>query len=129
MGKISGKNFKLWDGKKKISPKRKQGRRRTELTRTELTLFEEFLLTLIWIRRGYDTYQLAFLFGTAQSHVCRLFTTWVIFISKCFKGLIVWPSKELVRGNLPSSFRKFPRSRRIIDCSEIFVEKPLRPTA
>ena len=50
--KQTAKNIILWDGK------RKQGRKRYTLT-----LFEEFVLTLVRIRRGYDTNHLSFLFG------------------------------------------------------------------
>ena len=98
-------------------------------TRYTLTLFEEFVLTLVRIRRGYDTNHLSFLFGISQSHVCRIFITWVNFLAKCFEQLIIWPSKQLVKDNLPASFREFPNTRCIIDCSEIYVEKPFRPKA
>ena len=54
--KQTAKNIKLWDGK--YVPKRKQGRKRYTLK-----LFEEVVLTLVRIRRGYDTNHLSFLFG------------------------------------------------------------------
>ena len=43
--KQTAKNIKLWDGKRKYIPKRKQGRKRYTLT-----LFEECVLTLVRIR-------------------------------------------------------------------------------
>ena len=61
--------------------------------------------------------------------MCRIFITWVNFLAKCFEQLIIWPSKQLVKENLPASFREFPNTRCIIDCSEIYVEKPCRPKA
>ena len=61
--------------------------------------------------------------------MCRIFITWVKFLAKCFEQLIIWPSKQLVKENLQASFREFPNTRCIIDCSEIYVEKPFRPKA
>ena len=95
--KQTAKNIKLWDGKRKYIPKRKQGRKRYTLT-----LFEEFVLTLVRIRRGYDINHFSFLFGISQSHVCRIFITWVNFLAKCFEQLIIWPSKQLVKENFTS---------------------------
>ena len=120
----STNNMKLWGGKKTLTPTRKRGRRRVTLTP-----FEEFVLTLVRIRRGFDIQHLAYLFGLSTSHVSRIFTTWVNLLAKCLKPLLIWPTKEVVKGNLPESFRDFPRTRCIIDCSEIYVEKPLRPKA
>ena len=107
-----------------MTPTRKRGRRRVTLTP-----FEEFVLTLVRIRRGIDIQHLAYLFGLSTSHVSRIFTTWVNLLAKCLKPLLIWPTKGVVKGNLPESFRGFQRTRCIIDCSEIYVEKPLRPKA
>ena len=49
--------IKLWGGTGDIS----NGR-----PRSALTLYEEMLLTLVRIRRGYDTRHVAYLFGVSQ---------------------------------------------------------------
>ena len=37
----------------------------------------------------------------------------------------MWPSRESVRANMPQIFNDlYPRTRCIIDCSEIFIERP-----
>ena len=42
------------------------------------------------------------------------------------KELIVWPDRETLHSNLPLAFRKhFSQTRCIIDCFEIFIERPL----
>ena len=120
----TAKQIKLWDGKRRTIPGRSKGRRRKVLT-----LYEEYILTLVRIRRGYDTYHLSYLFGVSQSHVCRIFTAWVNFLHKCFGQLLIWPSQELVRKNLPDSFKFYERTRVVIDCTELYVEKPFRPLA
>jgi hypothetical protein len=110
--KQTAKNIKLWDGKRKYIPKRKQGRKRYTLT-----LFEVFVLTLVRII-GYDTNHLSFLFGISQSHVCRIngFSTYIseqsimhrvfgnsrndagkLSFTNCLDGHIINCSKHLAR--------------------------------
>jgi len=72
---------------------------------------------------------LAYQFRVTTSHVVRVVTAWINFLAKCFKPLIKWPSTETVKGNLPASFKALPRTKVIIDCTEIYVEKAFRPSA
>jgi len=40
-------------------------------------------------------------------------------------ALIKWPEREVLRQNMPTSFRKnFKKCCVIIDCTEIFIERP-----
>ena len=123
--KLATKKLKLWDGKKKLHAEGKSFRRK----RKAMTLLEEFVLTLVRIRRGYDVALLVYQFGITTSQVVRVATAWINFLAKCFKPLIKWPTKDNVKGNLPASFNSFPRTKVIIDCTEIYVEKAFRPTA
>lgn len=43
--------------------------------------------------------------------------------------LIAWPKRQQVKRHLPKSFAKFPRTRVIIDCTEIKIQKPTGPSA
>jgi hypothetical protein len=45
------------------------------------------------------------------------------------KPLLLWPDKTLSLKNLPESFGEFPRTRAIIDCTEVRIEKPFKPAA
>jgi hypothetical protein len=118
--KPAASRMKLWDGKAATS----SGRRRKALS-----LYEEYALTLIRIRRGYDTSHMAYLFSVSQSHVCRIFLAWANFLAKAFEPLLIWPSRELVRQNLPSDFKVYPKTRVIIDATEFHIERPFRPNA
>lgn len=112
---------KLWMGSKRHSNRSSSHEPKKRL----LSLFEEFLLTLIRIRRGFDTNEMSFLFGVSQSQVSHVFLTWVNLLYKCFKPLLEWPSASIIKKNLPRSFRKsFPKTRIVIDCSELFMQKP-----
>ena len=123
--KPATKKLKLWNGKKKLCNTGKFGGRK----RKALSLYEEYILTLVRIRRGYDVVILAYQFGVTTSQVVRVVTSWINFLAKCFKPLIKWPTTETVKGNLPSTFKDFPRTKVIIDCTEIYVEKAFRPSA
>ena len=90
-----------------------------------LTLYEEFILTLIRIRRGWDVKETAVVLGISPCQVSRIFTSWVNLLHKCFKPLLEWPSTDMVKNNMPDSFKSaYPTTRVVIDCSELFVQKP-----
>ena len=41
------------------------------------------------------------------------------------KFMIEWPAQETCRANVPQVFKDlYPKTRCIIDCSEIFIERP-----
>ncbi|KAJ8356513.1 hypothetical protein SKAU_G00193070 [Synaphobranchus kaupii] len=45
-------------------------------------------------------------------------------LSSTLHSLIIWPTREAVRGHMPKSFKpKFRKCCCIIDCTEIFVER------
>ena len=111
---------KLWDGTGDIS----NGR-----PRSVLTLYEEMLLTLVRIRRGYGTRHAAYLFGVSQSLTSKIFLSWCKLLANALKHVLVWPSKEIVSHSMPESFQLYPRTRVIIDATEFHVEKPFRPHA
>ena len=59
----------LWMGKKRHNTQAtKQGKPRKRL----LSLFEEYLLVLVRIRRGFDTEEIGIIFGVTQSHVTHV---------------------------------------------------------
>ncbi|XP_062570542.1 uncharacterized protein LOC134232567 [Saccostrea cucullata] len=94
-----------------------------------LSLKEEFTLTLLRLRRGFDTKSLSDMFAISESSVSRIFTTWMCLMSIDLGFLIKWPSKEQIMENLPKCFKHFKKTRCIIDCTEFFVQKPSLPTA
>ena len=55
-----------------------------------------------------------------------LFATWIRFLGKFFgDAVIVWLPKDAIFSNLPNIFKGAYRNTRcIIDCSEIYIERP-----
>ena len=60
----------------------------------------------------------------------RIFHKWLDVMHSNLKSLIIWPDAETLKANLPKCFRKhYKRVKCIIDCFEIFIERPVSLTA
>ena len=63
----------------------------------------------------------AYHFRISTTTAGSMFAEWIEKLYVCFKCLVMWPSQEIVRKNLPPVFADlYPRARCIIDCSEVF---------
>ena len=95
-----------------------------------MPLFAEFILVLVRLRLGLLVAHLADIYSLSKGSVSKIFTNWINMLYRAFKDiLIAWPTMQQVRRNLPKSFAKFPRTRVIIDCTEIKIQKPTGPSA
>ena len=93
--------------------------------RSMLSAFQQVVLTLIRLRLGLSGQDLGYRFGIHQSTVSRVFTTVIDVLYKRLKHLIIWPERDVLRRTLPMDFRKHcPNCVVIIDCFEIFVDRP-----
>ena len=94
-------------------------------------LFENYLLlVLVRIRLGLLTEDPAQRFGISSASVSRIWTSWVPLVANTFRPLIVWQKRDVARANIPASFK--PAYRKvvsIIDCFEVFIERPHNLTA
>lgn len=91
-----------------------------------MTKEETFLLVLIRLRLNICFKTLGFLFGVCASTACKYFYSGLYSLYQQLKGLIKWPSQQMLENNTPAKFSKaFGRPITIIiDCFEIFTEKP-----
>lgn len=95
--------------------------------RSALTLFQQFVLALIKLRMNLSFDFLAFYFGVDSTTVSKLFKHCVnVMYCRLVPSLIVWPERHILRKTLPNAFRNkhFEKTVCIIDCFEIFTEKP-----
>ncbi|XP_062597338.1 uncharacterized protein LOC134258742 [Saccostrea cucullata] len=125
-------SLKYWSGQESAKEKNYQRNPRREKpgpTR-KLSLFQEFILTLVRLRLGIYEFCLADVFGISKSRVSQIFITWITFMSNVFGYLIRWPTRNQVRKYMPMSFRKnYPNTRAVIDCTEFFFQRPRSPTS
>ena len=82
------------------------------------------LLVLMKLKLDSMNRDLGIQFNLSQAKVSKIFWKWIKPLSVLLKNLIVWPNREAVRKNLPSSFSSFKNCVCIIDCTEIFIEQP-----
>ena len=62
--------------------------------------------------------------------ISQIWRNFVLVIAKCLKNFIAWLDQGTVRRALPKYFeKKFRDCICIIDCSEIFIERPKNLTA
>ena len=83
------------------------------------------LMTLMRLRLNLQVQDLAYRFGMVLSTASYAIQKCINIMFSCLQFLIKWPSKDIVRTNMPQVFKDlYPRIRCIIDCSEIFIERP-----
>ncbi|XP_028393230.1 uncharacterized protein LOC114541973 [Dendronephthya gigantea] len=117
-----------------------RGKKRTKLTTShsmyikkkydmcKLTTREQFLFTLIRLRRNVSIEMLSGIFGISNGTGSRIFVTWILFMSKELKCFVPFSTLNDLQGiEFPTALRGIKNLRAIIDCTEFYVEKPSRP--
>ena len=95
-----------------------------------LSVENQFLLTLMKLRKHYSNQELAMFFAVSEKTVSNIFCTWINFMYHQWQELDIWPSKDLVAYFTPMDFNEqFPKTRIIVDATEIPINKPKAPEA
>ena len=77
------------------------------------------------LRQGFNEAHLAFLVGISQPTVSRIFVSWINFMYLRFGAINIWPKQEEVDKSMPEDFKSnYPKSRVILDCTEIKCQTP-----
>lgn len=96
----------------------------------QLTVENEFLMTLCRLKVGLLEDDISARFGVSQPVVSQIINTWVKFMFYTFKELEIFPPQEITKLHLPECFvKKYPSTTLIIDATEIYIEKPSNPEA
>ena len=97
---------------------------------SKLTKKQEFILVLMRLRLGLLEQDLAYRFQISQPTVSRIIHKWITVMSARLSYLIHWPDRDSLRKTMPSCFKEsFEKCVVILDCFEIFIEKPNDLTA
>ncbi|XP_056437125.1 uncharacterized protein LOC130374405 [Gadus chalcogrammus] len=97
--------------------------------KSSLTCFQQYMLTLIKLRMNLSFEFWAFYFDIDSTTVSKLFKHCIsVMHCRLVPSLVLWPDREYLRKSLPYAFRNrsFEKTVCIIDCFEIFLEKPSR---
>ena len=90
-----------------------------------LSTFQQLVMTLIRLRLNLPSQDLGYRFKVHNSTVSRIFTRVISMLFVKLKPLIKWPERDASMKTMPMVFRKhFPRCVVIIDCFEIFLDRP-----
>ena len=89
-----------------------------------LSQFQEFLITLMKLKLNSPFQDLEFRFGISVSTV--VIDKWIDAMSTRLQFLIMWPAREELRKTMPLAFKRNfgDKVAVIIDCFEIFIERP-----
>ena len=95
------------------------------MQRAALSPFQQVLMTLMRLRLNLSGQDLAYRFKVHPSTVSRTFAQVLQIMYIKLKPLIIWPEREILFKTMPMDFRKYcPKCIVIIDCFEIFLERP-----
>ena len=121
----------FWKGARKSGEKKWQTHHQKKPgQKRKLSMKEEFVLVMLKLRLNLDNLTLSVLFDISVSQVSNLFSSWINFLAQVLEPVIKWPSRQKVRKHLPLCFKlKYPNTTSIIDCTEIFIQKPKNCTA
>ncbi|XP_043214851.1 uncharacterized protein LOC122378167 [Amphibalanus amphitrite] len=81
------------------------------------------IISMMRLKLGLSFTSLGVLARLDRTTCAKLFKAVVPALAKTLKDVIDWPSKEEVLNWMPKSFKKFPKTRVILDCTEVVVEK------
>ena len=100
----------------------------TYITRRTQSLnrFQEFVMVLIKLRLNVPFQDLAYRFVVSISTVSRIFSLWMVVMDARLSPLVSWPDRERLWRTMPMSFQyAFGKQVTvIIDCFEVFIERP-----
>lgn len=91
----------------------------------KLLPIDQLFMFLHKLRLGSLDQDLADKFRVSQSTVSRNTITWANLLYVILGSQPLWPSREMVDNFMPESFKQlFPKTRVVIDCTEIAVQAP-----
>ena len=86
---------------------------------------DSLLLVLMRFQLNSRLEDLSYRFSIPISTINNIVQNWIDIMHESLKFLINWPSQEVIHANMPQVFKDlYPRSRCIIDCSDVFIERP-----
>ncbi|XP_066596900.1 uncharacterized protein [Prorops nasuta] len=97
----------------------------TETTTNKMILSvkDRVILTMVKIKQNMAFAGLSILFDVNSQTCANYFRNMCPILAEVLKVMIPFPDQELIRNNLPMSFKNFKHTRIIMDCAEIPIEQ------
>ena len=95
----------------------------------QLSLKDHLLIVLIKLKLGLMNTDIAYRFNIRPQRLSAIYRTWLPIVANKLSCFIIWPERQALRKFLPSCFRKYKNCCSIIDCTEIFIQRPLNLNA
>ena len=89
-----------------------------------LTLEDHLLIVLMKLKLGLFNRNISIRFGIKTQLTSKIYRYYLPLLAKELAFLIVWPERDTLRKNLPPCFTSFKNCCVIIDCTEIYIERP-----
>ena len=84
-----------------------------------LSVANQLFTVLIRLWRGLESLGGCIRFKISETSYSRMYTTWVLFLSKELRTLFPFPSRQQVLQWMPKCFNNFRNTRIIIDYYEV----------
>ncbi|XP_063070700.1 uncharacterized protein LOC134461770 [Engraulis encrasicolus] len=96
-----------------------------------LSPFQMLMLTLMRLRLNLPIQHLAYIFSVDRTTISRIFNHMIGVLDSTITKLIHWPTRDALHTTMPHQFVVAfgDRVAVILDCFEIFIEKPSNITA
>ena len=96
---------------------------------TSLTVKEQFVFTLIRLHHCPTLTVLCDWFGISSGSGSKIFITWILFLEKELNFLLNFATLSEMEGiHRPQCYQKLNNLRAIIDCTELYIDTPSRPS-
>ena len=90
----------------------------------KLSKIDEFFMVMLRLKVGFLTPVLQHIFQVSAGFVSCVFNTWINLMYVDLKHLCEMPGKEVLHGNKSHVMGDFENVSIIIDCTEVFAERP-----
>ena len=89
-------------------------------------MFQQFMCTILKLRLNDPIHNVVFQFSVSKATISRILLKWLAQMDLRLKDLIIWPERDNLRKTMPLCFQEsFGKTVAIIiDCFEIFIERP-----
>ena len=102
----------------------KQTKNYTSQKDNKLSKLDEFFMVMMRLRLGLLVEDISKRFGISVAEFSKIFITWINLLYHELTTLCQFTSKEKSQESLPNQFKNFPHTRVIIDCTELFIQRP-----